>query len=370
MKPRVVLVSHTYTAPVNRAKLEALAQYISLTVIVPNRWRETLFTVDAVTRMTSSSYPLHPLPIYFSGHVLRYVYPFRVVKRILRDAHPDLVCVEEEPASFALAQVALLKRDYKLIFFTWENIYRRERFPILERWNLARCDGAICGNRDGVQVMRTKKFAKPVAVTPQLGVDPEIFHPARSSSARTSLGLDGFVVGYVGRLVEEKGLWTVLRAVECLPDVRLAIIGSGPLRNAMERWIELRHLAERVRIIAAVPHQEIPHCMNAIDALVLPSQTTPRWKEQFGHVLIEAMACGVPVIGSDSGAIPEVIADAGIIFPESNIDALRDVIVALQMNTARRAHLADTGRARVLAHYTHSRIAAQNAQFFEQVLAQ
>ncbi len=369
MKPRVVLVSHTYTAPINRAKLDALARYVSLTVIVPNRWRDTLFTVDALTRNMDAPVPLHVLPIHFNGRILRYIYPFRAISQILRDARPDLVYVEEEPESFALTQLALFKRDSQLIFFSWENISRRARFPF-ERWNLSRCDGAICGNNDAVRVLRAKEFIKSMVVTPQLGVDPEIFHPVPPGTARASLGLDGFVVGYVGRLVEEKGLWTLLQAVECLPDVRLVIIGSGSLRNAIELWIGLRHLNERVQIITAVPHQDIPRYMNAMNVLVLASQTTARWKEQFGHVLIEAMACGVPVIGSDSGAIPEVIADAGVIFPESNVNALRNAIVALQTDPARRLQLADAGRARVLTHYTHERIAAQNAQLFQQVLAQ
>jgi glycosyltransferase involved in cell wall biosynthesis len=121
-------------------------------------------------------------------------------------------------------------------------------------------------------------------------------------------------------------------------------------------------------VISAVPHEEIPHYLNALDGLVLPSLTTPVWKEQFGHVLIEAMACEVPVIGSNSGAIPEVLGEAGLIFPEGDLTALSQAIMTLQSDAVRRAQLAQAGRVRVLAHYTHERIAAANAEFFQQVL--
>ncbi len=363
----VLVVSHTYTAPINRAKLEALAYHCSLTAIIPYRWQDSLFAVDSSPN--KSNYALHALPIRFNGHILRHLYPSRALNQILRSTQPDLVYVEEEPGSLALAQFTF-KRDYKLVFFTWENVFRRLCPLALERWNLARSDGAICGNHDAARNLSSKNFLKPIAVTPQIGVDPDLFHPERSRHTRSSLGLDGFVVGYIGRLVEEKGLWTLLAAIERVPDVRLVIVGAGPLREGIERWITRHRLASHTRLVTSVPHEEIPRYLNALDTLVLPSQTTPRWKEQFGHVLIEAMACGVPVIGSDCGAIPEVIADAGIIFPEGNVGSLRDAIVALQSNPRRRTQLADAGRARVLAHYTHTHIAAQNLEFFQQVLSQ
>lgn len=161
----------------------------------------------------------------------------------------------------------------------------------------------------------------------------------------------------------------LLAAMADLPAAQLVLVGEGALRGEIERWIATQQLAARVRVIPAMPHEEIARVLNTLDVLVLPSQTTATWKEQFGHVLIEAMAAGVPVLGSDSGAIPEVIGDAGIIFPEGDARALRDALAALQNDAARRAQLAQHGRARVLAHYTHARIAAANVEFFEQVLA-
>ena len=67
-------------------------------------------------------------------------------------------------------------------------------------------------------------------------------------------------------------------------------------------------------LLPQIPSDQVAVEMRKLHALVLPSRTTPRWKEQFGRVLIEAMACGVPPVGSDSGEIPHVIDDAGLVF--------------------------------------------------------
>lgn len=360
---RVLLVSHTYTAPINRAKLAALAQHVSLTVVVPARWRDALFTLRA-DRVSTANYTLHALPVRFDGHILRYVYPLHALHRIIQRAQPDVIYVEEEPASLALAQCALLKRRAKLIGFTWENIARRVGLPGVERFNLARCDGIIAGNFDAARLVRAKKFSKPIVVTPQLGVDTDLFQPrvAPEKEARA------FTIGYIGRLVAEKGVWTLLAALADLPSAQLVLVGDGALRDEIERWVVAHQLAARVRLVPALPHEEIARVLNTLDVLVLPSQTTPTWKEQFGHVLIEAMASGVPVVGSNSGAIPEVIGDAGIVFPEGDVGALRDALVTLQNDAARRAQLAQRGRARVLAQYTHAHIAAANIAFFETIL--
>jgi glycosyltransferase involved in cell wall biosynthesis len=112
----------------------------------------------------------------------------------------------------------------------------------------------------------------------------------------------------------------------------------------------------------------MPDFYRSVDVLVLPSRTTPRWKEQFGRVLVEAMACETPVIGSDSGEIPYVIGRDGLIFPEDDIDALAAHLRSLQEDAALRRELGRRGRQRVLANYTQARIARATAEVYRQML--
>jgi len=103
---------------------------------------------------------------------------------------------------------------------------------------------------------------------------------------------------------------------------------------------------------------------------VLPSRTSSHWVEQFGRVLIEAMACGVAVVGSDSGEIPHVIGDAGLIFPEGDVAALRKQLARLQGNQALRRELGARGRARVMAHYTQAQVARDTVAFYRELITQ
>ena len=111
----------------------------------------------------------------------------------------------------------------------------------------------------------------------------------------------------------------------------------------------------------------MPAFHRGLDALVLPSHTTSTWKEQFGRVLIEAMACATPVVGSDSGEIPHVIGAAGLIYPERDCAALAAQLQLLLDEPRRRAELGGAGRRRVLAYFTMAQIAAQTVAVYRRM---
>jgi glycosyltransferase involved in cell wall biosynthesis len=151
-------------------------------------------------------------------------------------------------------------------------------------------------------------------------------------------------VGYAGRLIESKGLLDLLAAVRRLEEpVELLLIGNGELRAQLEGQ---PLPGARVRVLDGLSHDQMAAGYAQLDVLVLPSHTTPTWKEQFGRVLIESLSCGVPVVGSDSGEIPWLIGltGGGLVFAEGDSEALAGLLAQLREQPELRARLGQTGR--------------------------
>jgi glycosyltransferase involved in cell wall biosynthesis len=362
---RVLMISKACIVGAYQKKLEELARLpgIELTVVVPPYWRDERGVLE-LERQYITGYELVVEPMALNGHFHLHYYPG--LGKQIRRVHPDLVHIDEEPYNLATVHALRLARraGARSIFFSWQNIQRRypPPFNLMERYVLNHVDQAIVGNQEAIRVWRAKGYKGPVALIPQFGVDPEIFKPAFRAAGR------GFIVGYVGRLVEEKGVDLILEALAGLQGVwRAYVLGSGPEREALQVQVRRLGLVDRVSFDDWIPSAQMPAYYRQLDALVLPSRTRPNWKEQFGRTLVEAMACGVPVIGSDCGEIPNVIGEAGLIFPEGRIDTLRSYLTQLLHDPDLRADLARRGRERVLACYTQAEVAAQTYQVYTQV---
>jgi glycosyltransferase involved in cell wall biosynthesis len=140
------------------------------------------------------------------------------------------------------------------------------------------------------------------------------------------------------------------------------------MKSVLEEQAARLNVSERVIFKSSVPTYEAPRVLQEMDVLVLPSLTRPNWKEQFGRVLAEAMACETPVIGSDSGEIPYVIADAGLIFPEGNARELSQRVQQLLDDPMLYETLARKGRQRVLENYTQEQIARQTYKVYLEMI--
>ena len=359
---RVLFIAR-YRDPTMHRKVELLAEQaeLSLCYIYPRFWRDELGTVEQ-TAPADWTFRRAAVAMFREADPHRGLY--RTLSFQMRRFRPDIVHAEEEPDSLAALHIAFARRAFapsaRLILHTWQNVDRAMSTPAqwVLRATLRAADAVLCANREAAALLGRRGFRQSVECLPALGVDTRVFAPGVSRLDRHT-----FAVGYVGRLVREKGIETLIDAVVRIDrPIQLVILGGGPHEAALRA--RAAPLGDRVRFVGPMQPAQVAQHMQHLDGLVLPSRATQTWQEQFGRVLIEAMACRVPVVGSSCGAIPEVIGDAGLVFPEGDASALAECLRDLIESPGRRAELAERGYARVMQHYTQERIADRTAEFY------
>src|SRR5437870_3359047 len=348
---KVLIVSKILVVAAYRHKLDEIAarpEVERLVVVTPPAWHEPGGrTLTLEPSAGTQVYELRIEPIRFNGSYHLFYWPG--LGRVLREVRPDLVHLDEEPYNLATAHGSLLagRAGARSLFFTWQNQVRRYPPPFswFERDVFRRSACAIAGSGEALQVLRTKGFMGPASVIPQFGVDPTLFAPG----LRPLPAEDPPVIGFIARLVEEKGIFVLLDALAGLPHPwHLHVVGSGPLEGKARRRAAELGLGERISWERGIPSTLIPERLRSFTMLVQPSLTRRNWKEQFGRAIMEAMACGVAVVGSTSAEIPHVIGDAGLVVPEGDATALRDAIARLLDDRELREEFGRRGRQRVL----------------------
>jgi glycosyltransferase involved in cell wall biosynthesis len=372
-RPRVLLLSKALVVGIYQRKLEEMARLgIDLLALTPPSWKDERGETH-LERVYTSGYRLETIPIALNGNFHLHWYPGLAGR--IRDFQPQIIHIDEEPYNLATWQALRVARQIsaKTLIFSWQNIRRVYPPPFSwgEGWTLSQVDHVLAGTQSAAHVWRAKGYAGPLTVIPQFGVDPDLFAPILSplSPADLGAGVRTFTMGYVGRLVEEKGIHLLLMAAARLDgEWRLRLVGSGPYWNALASLAQQLGIRDRLDRIEWVESAGMPLQYQQIDVLVIPSLTRLNWKEQFGRVITEAMSSALPVIGSDSGAIPDVMGSAGMIVPEGDIDSLTDALHRLRDDPVERARLGQAGRARVLAHFTHAQVATATVRVYEQLL--
>jgi glycosyltransferase involved in cell wall biosynthesis len=371
-KRRLLTIAHSYCVDLNRrlAQELALSGDWDVTAVGPARFRGD-FGWHTLEPDSHEPCTVVPVPVRFSRSMHLMLYG-RELARLLQKPW-DLVHCWEEPYVPAAAQVAFgTPRRVPLVFATFQNISKQYPPPFnwIERYTMARASGIIAFGRTVFDAISSRAPRDTPIRVISPGVDVTAFAPdpgARSAVFHRygwSRGIP--VVGFLGRFVAEKGclfLTSVLDRIET--PWRALFVGSGPLESELRAWGR-RH-GDRVRIETAVRHHDVPPYLNAMDLLCAPSQTTERWREQFGRMLIEAFACGIPVVGSDSGEIPYVVADAGIVLGERDVDEWTGAIERLLADPGLRADLAGRGRRRAVASFAWPIVARRHLDFFDEL---
>lgn len=359
------MLSKACLVGIYQRKLEEIAKQVTeLKVLVPPSWKDERGEMF-LERAHTEGYTLHVTPIRFNGNFHLHYYPEFASEA--RAFQPDIVHIDEEPYNVAtwLALRVSKQIGAKSLFFTWQNINRPYPLPfrLIEKWVFQNSHYGIAGTSSAAEVWREKGYHGRMAVIPQFGVDTNLFIP-------TSKSHDRLTIGYVGRLVPEKGVDLLITALASLKRYQwtLKIIGGGPEENNIQKQIGNLNLGERIELTGQLPSAQMPKTIANLDIMVIPSRTMPNWKEQFGRVIIEAMASKVVVVGSDSGAIPDVIGDAGLVFPENNASALADCLQTLLDDSELRCTLAEKGRQHVLENFTQQQIASQTVDVYREML--
>jgi len=338
MRGRLLVVSHASVVTVNQlvyARLRELGW--DVTLVVPSEWRHAYAEEPIVPRAASGlEERLLPKRVAFAGEPQRHFCLSRVGATI-RALRPAVAFVEEELFSVAAFQWgrALAHRAVPFGVQAAENLDRHIPVPArrIRRFVLERASFVASRSPAAGDLARHHGARGEVALAP---------HAVPRWTPTTSGRNGAFTIGFAGRLVPEKGIRELVHATRSLgAGARLLVVGDGPLRAELE--------ATGAEVVTGLAHDEMPSAFARMDVLALPSRSTPKWEEQFGRVLVEALACGVPVVGSDSGEIPWVIetTHGGIVVPEGDGDALAGALASLRDDAERRRDLAETGRRNV-----------------------
>jgi glycosyltransferase involved in cell wall biosynthesis len=373
---RVLTISHSYVVGMNRRLADEMARQgngrWSVTAAAPKSYHGDLRPI-VLERDADEACEVRGLPAHLTRfpHLMFY----GGLRKLLAERW-DMIHCWEEPYVTAGAQIAeLAPPGVPLVFATFQNLSKQYPPPFnwMERRVLGRADGWIAFGRTihETQAMRAGYADIPSRVIPP-GVDTNRFAPdaAARGRVRSDRGWHDEipVVGYLGRFVPEKGLGVLTAALRRVAEPwRALFVGGG------ESQSELHALAAsypgRVSIATNVPHDEVPGYLNAMDVLCAPSQTTSRWREQFGRMLIEAMACGVPVLASRSGEIPHVVGDAGLLLGEDDVEAWTTAIRNVVSDPELRRDLADRGLRRARLEFAWPVVARRHLEFFDDVVA-
>jgi glycosyltransferase involved in cell wall biosynthesis len=339
---------------------------IELALVVPTKWRNT-----RLEKEHCSEYKIIPGKIILNGS--NHFHWYLGLERIIRQVRPDILHIEEEHYSIVTYQAIRLAKKYKVkcMFVSLQNIYKKYPFPFswIEKYNMKNADCAVAVSDEIKNVLVRKGLDKEQIPVIPYGVDHLMYRKIKSQKLKSKFGLDGFTIGYMGRFVREKGIIDLLHATSLIKNgFNLLLIGSGKLRYKIEAEGRRLGLLEKMEIVDSVSSSQVPYYLNCMDCLVLPSLTTRKWKEQFGRVLTEAMSCEVPVIGSDSGEIPNVIGDCGLVFKEGDVNDLSSKIKRLINNPGLRGELAKKGRQRVLEDFTQEKAARDTYKIYQKMV--
>ncbi len=389
----IVVISHALVIPVtqNRWKLLARQPGISVHVFVPEYWEQTWFGEKVVyepVETHDNNFHVHPTPTTSKSNWGKYFFKSFDLK--LRELKPDLIYIIQEESILIHHQIYLYRNFFapeaKIIFLSMNASgipYQKATNPIKRMvhkllWNNIKknTDVALVHYPGCVESLRSGSYNKPIYIQTQVGVDETLFapDPSKRELYRKKTGFQNeLVIGYVGRLIVDKGVDDLLdvfvKLVKKYPHIRLLLVGNGELRTKINQISTDNNLTDYIHITGFVDQAEVPAFMNAMDILVLASKTMPHWIDTFPLVTVQAQAVRVPVIASDSGAIPWQLADSARVFPEGDRQKLAEALVEFIESREERDRYAQKGQKRSHSFFCHQGMTHNFIKIIDQVMS-
>jgi glycosyltransferase involved in cell wall biosynthesis len=355
-RKRVLIIDNLAVESARRNLYREMAKKgaFDIHLLVPDVWGETTHAVQCEPESDSALH-LHRTGILlgFRHHRVVYTRLFRILKQV----RPDFVLAVHAPENFATVQILaarkLLLPGTKVGLFASRNIDLPTvgfpfTFPLLSSacdWITSRAKVDVVYHRPERYGHLYQRYTGRTVYIPH-SVDCSVFR----ADATAKTGRSGVpTIGFIGRLTEEKGAHILMHAFSRLMDqARLLIMGDGPQKEKLQSLATSLGISDRVEFEPRIPYASMPQFINQLDVLVLPSLETTLWKELFGRVLIEALACEVPVVASNSGGIPEVLGDTGTLFRTGSEAELVEKLSGIIADRHLRESLGRRGRERVL----------------------
>ncbi|MBU0662488.1 glycosyltransferase, partial [Candidatus Micrarchaeota archaeon] len=278
---KLLVIAHAAFMRTNRILFREIAALgTDTTILSPEHWRCD-FKLDKI-KMESrkdEKFALLSGKTAFNGKINYYFFTSPLLLNMGK-IKPDIVFIYQEPWSFSALQAAIVSRIFgaEPVFYTMENMERRLRFPLplIEKIVFRLCKNAFALTDEGIELLRKKGFRGRVEKL-YLGVDTKLFRKRNALVLKKKLGLNGFVIGYMGRLIKEKSVETILEACSGFKFDFSIAIDAGELYIEQRRLLERKaqELGLRERVVFVDPdYDEMPTYMSALDVLVLPSKTT------------------------------------------------------------------------------------------------
>jgi glycosyltransferase involved in cell wall biosynthesis len=348
-------------------------------MIVPKKWKSNLikdlsFSPDKET--DSYVHQIFPINCFYKGNGSFFVFDPIHLYKVLSSKEYDAIVLTQETWSFSLFEIGILRKltvNSKSKFYLWvcQNIKKQKLFFLrfFERFNTKSLESILCCCSEIKEVIEWKSIKTKCQYFPFSFDEKKYSSEIKKVDTRAD---NSIVLGYLGRISEEKGISLMLSLLDNLVargiDASLVVAGAGPLEHLLKD-------NSRITFLGSIPHNEAYKFYEQIDTFILPSQTRAFWKEQFGRVIIESIASGRPVVGSSSGAIPEVLGNMKMpyVFKEDSLEDFTDKVCKVldDIKSGEINHIIKESKRLSFELYSHENVAkrflsyAKNENKFE-----